>query len=68
MKIKKDIDVCEGSVPAANSGTRYDENPQISPPGGSIPMTAGEKAKNDTSAMRISKAQPFKTKGAGYVD
>lgn len=68
MKIKKDFDVCSGSVPGAQSGASYDENPQIIPPGGSIPMTSGEKAKNDTSAESMSKAQPFKTKGAGYND
>jgi len=66
MKIKKDVDVVEGSVPGANSGTNFFDNPQISPPGGSIPMTSGEKSKNDTSAERMSKAQPFSKKGAGY--
>jgi hypothetical protein len=68
MKIKKDYDVVSGSVPGAGSGTNFFDNPQIAPPGGSIPMTSGEKAKNDTSAESHSKSQPFKTKGSGYCD
>lgn len=67
MKIKKDFDVVSGTVPSAQSGVSYYENPQICPPGGSIGATAGEKSKNDTSAESTSKAQPFKTKGAGYT-
>lgn len=64
-KISKSRDLKGTPPPSFSAGTQPWENPGIQPndPG----MTPGEKASNDVTEFTMSKAQPFKKKGAGVT-
>lgn len=66
MKIPLNFDVVDKEPPSADKGTDPFNNPQIMPSKGKIADTPGENAVNSTEPDMINKAQPFKTKGAGY--
>ena len=65
-KIPLDLDVVYGKVPSAESGDNPFDNPGITPSEKDIKDTPGESESNDTSAMEVNKAQPYKSKGSGY--
>lgn len=65
-KIPMNFDVVNKDAPKADSGDNFFSNPQLDAHESPIPEGNDWKSTNSTSPETMSKAQPFKDKGAGY--